>query len=696
MYASKRLKTQQGSTNNNEANGGKKGRGKKGKKDKKGGKRGNGKNPDEPHPFAFKIPGKTNNEETQNTIETARLHLKCKSLNSLTAPKAYELILDNIVKSTGSENSDAEKNFKKSAVELFKNPTWGYCFLSITEDSKKTIKNMLIADIRNLDDEILEVADAAQRKERKENEDQKDTVEKNRFGFAKGTVPTLFDIKMRLKSWASKKGDVTLTDKTCPLYSEFDYKTQLDMKHTYAKTTSRNFVKKMRQVCEKEGFDVPEWCDVKRANHGCMIERIVPSDESILKGGYRNKVEFSIGVNHETENIYDRKEAKLDEPCSFNKGSDLEKKTSNLRNPETTDQLEVGFIKCMLPSNEQVVGSPAEVPHIQESMKRIAKIMKDVVIESKLPVYRRNRAMRDGFWRLVLCRAVDTVEEDGGDDDDTNSKKKSGEKSAKTAQTKLESDPSKHRILLMVSTTTISDPIVLKYVRDLLIKHFIVKNKNLVNVESIAIQFNDSLSDAICADSTKIEFRDDLQVKNLKEHMNSSSFAKSTSIPEFVESSKKPNFSLAHKTKTVMHHFYGLKILLMPLCGLKFEVGPLSFFQVNSLMTERLYGKAFDWATETDGEESQNGNNAGKNTLLLDVCSGVGTIGCIAASRKKRDSSGENNGSKNNNSFHVIGVELVAEAVESANRNAEITRFFIIRLVVFHFLVHFKVFFDFF
>ncbi|MGI6265143.1 MAG: 23S rRNA (uracil(1939)-C(5))-methyltransferase RlmD [Acutalibacteraceae bacterium] len=80
------------------------------------------------------------------------------------------------------------------------------------------------------------------------------------------------------------------------------------------------------------------------------------------------------------------------------------------------------------------------------------------------------------------------------------------------------------------------------------------------------------------------------------------------------------------------------------LCGLRFLLSPRSFYQVNRRQAERLYALAADAAGLT-----------GKETLL-DLYCGTGTIGLSMASRAKR----------------LIGVEIVAPAVEDARRNAAV------------------------
>ncbi len=78
--------------------------------------------------------------------------------------------------------------------------------------------------------------------------------------------------------------------------------------------------------------------------------------------------------------------------------------------------------------------------------------------------------------------------------------------------------------------------------------------------------------------------------------------------------------------------------------NLKFEISPLSFFQVNPMQTKVLYEKALEYASLT-GEEN-----------VYDIYCGIGTISlCLAQKAKK-----------------VYGVEVVEAAIEDANKNARI------------------------
>lgn len=77
--------------------------------------------------------------------------------------------------------------------------------------------------------------------------------------------------------------------------------------------------------------------------------------------------------------------------------------------------------------------------------------------------------------------------------------------------------------------------------------------------------------------------------------------------------------------------------------GLRFRVGPKSFYQTNSRQAERLYNVARDFA-ELSGDE-----------LVYDLYTGTGTIANFVASR----------------AYKVIGIEYVEDAIRDARVNSE-------------------------
>ncbi len=88
---------------------------------------------------------------------------------------------------------------------------------------------------------------------------------------------------------------------------------------------------------------------------------------------------------------------------------------------------------------------------------------------------------------------------------------------------------------------------------------------------------------------------------------------------------------------------YGKGYIEDVLCGKRFRISPKSFYQVNPVQTEILYGKALEYADLTGNE------------VVVDAYCGTGTIGMIAADKAKQ----------------VIGVELNGDAVRDAVNNAK-------------------------
>lgn len=89
-------------------------------------------------------------------------------------------------------------------------------------------------------------------------------------------------------------------------------------------------------------------------------------------------------------------------------------------------------------------------------------------------------------------------------------------------------------------------------------------------------------------------------------------------------------------------HIFGQTHITETLLGLKFRISPNSFFQANSAAAENLYQLAIDLA------------GVNKETVLLDICCGTGTIGLCFANYCK----------------HVYGMEIIPEAIEDAKVNS--------------------------
>lgn len=90
------------------------------------------------------------------------------------------------------------------------------------------------------------------------------------------------------------------------------------------------------------------------------------------------------------------------------------------------------------------------------------------------------------------------------------------------------------------------------------------------------------------------------------------------------------------------HTLWGNENISDSLGGVKYEISPQAFYQINPPQAERLYEKALEYAAPSE------------NGTVLDLYCGAGTISLYLARRAKR----------------VIGAEIIPEAIENANKNA--------------------------
>ena len=91
---------------------------------------------------------------------------------------------------------------------------------------------------------------------------------------------------------------------------------------------------------------------------------------------------------------------------------------------------------------------------------------------------------------------------------------------------------------------------------------------------------------------------------------------------------------------------YGKGYIQDKLLDVTFNISTNSFYQINPTQTEVLYKKALEYASLSNKE------------LVLDAYCGVGTIGLCASKKAK----------------HVIGVEIVSDAIKNAKENAKINK----------------------
>ena len=112
-------------------------------------------------------------------------------------------------------------------------------------------------------------------------------------------------------------------------------------------------------------------------------------------------------------------------------------------------------------------------------------------------------------------------------------------------------------------------------------------------------------------------------------------------IKSFIQNinSKKTNVILGLESKTL----WGEDTISDYIGDFRFNISPLSFFQVNPTQTEVLYGKALEYANLTGNEE------------VFDAYCGTGTITLFLSQKAKK----------------VYGVEIIPQAIDNAWINAK-------------------------
>lgn len=94
-------------------------------------------------------------------------------------------------------------------------------------------------------------------------------------------------------------------------------------------------------------------------------------------------------------------------------------------------------------------------------------------------------------------------------------------------------------------------------------------------------------------------------------------------------------------------NLYGPGYITDYIGDVKYQISPMSFYQVNPVQTEKLYGTALEYA-ELNGEET-----------VWDLYCGIGTISLFLAQKAKQ----------------VYGVEIVPQAIDDARQNARLNGF---------------------
>lgn len=115
---------------------------------------------------------------------------------------------------------------------------------------------------------------------------------------------------------------------------------------------------------------------------------------------------------------------------------------------------------------------------------------------------------------------------------------------------------------------------------------------------------------------------------------------------------EKSNVIMGNKIKPL----WGQEFITDYIGDVKYQISPLSFYQVNPVQTEKLYNLALEYAGLSDNAEDAAEERERRNMVVWDLYCGIGTISLFLAQKAGQ----------------VYGVEIVPQAIEDAKNNAKI------------------------
>jgi len=155
-----------------------------------------------------------------------------------------------------------------------------------------------------------------------------------------------------------------------------------------------------------------------------------------------------------------------------------------------------------------------------------------------------------------------------------------------------------------------------------LVRHLLIRHGHTTGQWMVCIVINGRVKDLLHADELVAALKEQPGMASISVNINT----------------KNTNVILGQE----MHLLAGTPYIEDNIGPLKFRIGPHSFFQVNPVQTEKLYGCALDFAGLTGSE------------VVWDLYCGIGTISLFLAQKAKK----------------VYGVEIVPQAIENAKDNA--------------------------
>ncbi|XP_060521309.1 tRNA (uracil-5-)-methyltransferase homolog A [Cylas formicarius] len=328
------------------------------------------------------------------------------------------------------------------------------------------------------------------------------------------------DFDNRDESKRIKLDNITVEERiklsTIPL-ADTTYKEQLAIKQAEIK----DVLSKLGNNLARQNPELREWIDSQKIKHEGLPCELLDIKFSDVIDGYRNKCEFTVGVD------------------------------------EDTKLATVGFRVGAYVNGVTGVGPVAHLRHIPDAMKIAVKAFQDFVRGSALDVF--NPEFQTGHFRQLCARTAP------------------------------------NQLMLVVGVHPQDLPLarIQEFQREL-VEYFLTGGGKEARVTSLYYQ-------------------------------------------EIVKKN-------AGETPAPATHLWGTTHVTESVLGLRFNISPEAFFQVNTGAAEVLYGAALDLASPT------------KDSTVLDVCCGTGTIGLCFSQRCQR----------------VLGIEVVPGAVADANENARL------------------------
>ncbi len=152
-------------------------------------------------------------------------------------------------------------------------------------------------------------------------------------------------------------------------------------------------------------------------------------------------------------------------------------------------------------------------------------------------------------------------------------------------------------------------------------------------IRNIVIRNNQKNEQMLIIVTTRENFSNRVQLLN--------ELSQIPNIKTIVQNINNKNTNLIMGSKTIIH--YGEGVIIDSIGDMSFNISPETFFQINSLQTEKLYRTAIDYAAIS------------RDDICFDIYCGIGTISLMAAKKAKK----------------VYGVEIVEQSIINARENAE-------------------------